>query len=96
MTLAGPGTLYLSVDPGSVGYSGCRLAATVILDPEGRSERFVLGRVVRVPRLEKFALTNERVGDSSYAGTLEGRDLDVIEKAGWDATHGVPVRSTGG
>jgi hypothetical protein len=93
LTLAGPGALYLSVDPGTVGYAGCRLAATVILDPEGRSDRFVLGRVVRVPRLDKFTLTNENVGDSSYAGILEGRDLDVIEKAGWDAGHGVPVDS---
>ena len=93
LTLAGPGALYLSVDPGAVGYAGCRLAATVILDPEGRSDRFVLGRVVRVPRLDKFTLTTEKVGDSSYAGSLEGRDLDVIEKAGWDAEHGVRVES---
>jgi hypothetical protein len=93
LTLAGPGTLYLSVDPGAVGYPGCRLAATVILDPEGRSDHFVLGRVIRVPRLDRFILTTEKVGDSNYAGTLEGRDLDVIEKAGWDAEHGVPVES---
>ncbi len=93
LTLAGPGALYLSVDPGAVGYSGCRIAATVIVDPEGRSDRFVLGRVIRIPRLEKFTLTDEKVGDSSYAGILEGRDLDVIEKAGWDAEHGVPVES---
>jgi hypothetical protein len=93
LALAGPGTLYLSVDPGAVGYPGCRLAATVILDPEGRSDRFVLGRVIRVPRLDKFTLTTEKVGDSSYAGTLEGRDLDVIEKAGWDAEHGARVES---
>jgi hypothetical protein len=85
--------LYLSVDPGAVGYPGCRLAATAILDPEGRSDHFVLGRVIRVPRLDRFILTTEKVGDSSYAGTLEGRDLDVIEKAGWDAEHGVPVES---
>ncbi len=94
LTLAGPGTLYLSLDPGAIGYAGCRLAATVILDPEGRSERFVLGRVVRLPRLDKFTLTSEKVGESSYAGSLEGRDLDVIEKAGWDTEHGVRVEST--
>jgi hypothetical protein len=93
LTFAGPGALYLSVDPGAVGYAGCRMTATVILDPEGRSDRFVLGRVIRVPRLDKFTLTGEKVGDSRYAGTLEGRDLDVIEKAGWDAENGVPVES---
>lgn len=93
LTLAGPGTLYLSVDPGAVGYAGCRLAATVILDPEGRSDPFVLGRVIRVPRLERFTLTTEKITDSGYSGILEGRDLDVIEKAGWDAQHGVPIES---
>ena len=93
LTFAGPGALYLSVDPGTVGYAECRLAATIILDPEGRSDPFVLGRVIRVPRLDKFTLTTEKIGDSSYAGILEGRDLDVIEKAGWDAQHGVPFES---
>ena len=93
LTLAGPKALYLSVDPGIIGYAGCRLAATVILDPEGRSDRFVLGRVIRVPRLEKFTLTTEKIGDSSYAGILEGRDLDMIEKVGWEAENGLLVES---
>ncbi|MGH9646646.1 MAG: hypothetical protein ACRD4E_07505, partial [Bryobacteraceae bacterium] len=93
LTFAGAGALYLSVDPGMVGYAECRLAATVLMDPEGRSDQFVLGRVIRVPHLDKFTLTTEKVGDSSYAGILEGRDLDVIEKAGWDAQHGVPFES---
>jgi hypothetical protein len=63
----------------------------VIVDPEGRSDPFVLGRVIRLPRLDKFTLTGEKVGDASYAGALEGHDLDVIEKVGWDATNGLPV-----
>ena len=93
LAFAGAGALYLSVDPGTVGYADCRLAATVLQEPEGRSDLFVLGRVIRVPHLDKFTLTTEKVGDSSYAGILEGRDLDVIENAGWDAQHGVPVES---
>lgn len=93
LSFAGPGALYLSVDPGAVGYTGCSLTASVSVEPEGRSDPFVLGRVVRIPRLEKFTLTSEKVGDSSYAGVLEGRDLDVIEKAGWDGQNGVPVDS---
>jgi hypothetical protein len=93
LTVAGPGVLYLAVDPGAIGYAGCRLAATVIRDPEGRSDRFFLGRLVRVPRLDKFTLTTEKIGESSYVGILEGHDLDVIEKTGWDGVHGVPVNS---
>jgi len=91
LSFAGPGVLYLSVDPGTIGYAGCRLAATLALDPEGLSDPFALGRVIRIPRLDKFTLTAERVGDSSYAGILEGRDLDVIERVGWDPMQGMPV-----
>ena len=93
LTFAGPDLLYLSVDPGVVGYAGCRLEATVILDPEGRSDPFTLGRVIRIPRLDNFTLTAEKIGDSSYAGVLKGRDLDVIERVGWDAQNGVPIGS---
>lgn len=93
LTFAGPGALYLSVDPGTIGYAGCRLATTLVLDPEGRSDPFVLGRIIRIPRLDKFTLTAEKAGDSSYAGILEGRDLDVIERAGWDRTQGIPVET---
>jgi hypothetical protein len=93
LTDAGPGALYLSVDPGAVGYAGCRLTAVVVLEPEGRSEPFPLGRVVRVPRLEKFTLSSEKVGEASFAGTIDGRDLDVIEKTGWDEKVGTPVEA---
>jgi hypothetical protein len=36
-------------------------------------------------------LTNEQLGPATYAGILKGRDLDVIEKTGWDAHDGVRV-----
>ena len=92
LALAGPGVLYASVDPGVVGYAGCRLSATVIA-ADGRSDPFFLGAVVRLPRLSKFTLTAEKVGDAGYAGILEGSDLDVIQEVGWDGQHAVPVDS---
>ena len=91
LTSAGPGSLYLSVDPGTVGYPGCALSATVTVDPDGRSNAYVLGRVIRVPRLDRFTLTSEKVGDASYGGRVDGFDLDVIEKVGWDTTSGIGV-----
>jgi len=91
LTTAGPGALYLSVDPGSVGYPGCELSATVVVEPDGRSDPYILGRVVRVPRLDRFTLTSEKAGDASYIGSVDGHDLDVIEKVGWDPANGVPV-----
>jgi len=93
LTTAGPGALYLSVDPGAIGYPGCKLAASVVVEPEGRSDPYILGRVVRVPRLDQFTLTSEKAGDSSYVGRIAGHDLDVIEKVGWDANTGLPVEA---
>jgi hypothetical protein len=46
-----------------------------------------------VPRIEQFVLTDRKLGDGVYAGTLKGEDLDTIEQAGWDAQHGLPVQS---
>ena len=38
-------------------------------------------------------LTDQKLGDAVYAGTLEGEDLDTIAQTGWDAQHGLPVES---
>jgi hypothetical protein len=91
LTIASEDSLYLALDPGVVGYPGCELTASVSVDPRGASDAFVLGRVVRLPSLEKFTLTNEALGPNSYVGILQGRDLAVIEKAGWDPQNGLPV-----
>ena len=87
------GMIFLSVDPGQVGYPGCELTASVAEENLGRSDPHPLGRVVRLPHLDEFTLTDEKVGDSKYAGVLKGRNLDVVEKVGWDAHSGVPVDS---
>jgi hypothetical protein len=91
MTLAGPENLFLSLDPGKVGYPGCRLTATAVSAPEGRSEAHPLGTVIRIPRLEQLTLTNEKAGDSNFAGILKGSGLDIVERVGWDARSGVLV-----
>lgn len=91
LSFAGPDSLYLSLDPGLVGYPGCELAASVAVDPKGSSDKLALGRVVRIPRLDHFTLTSEALGPNVYSGVLKGHDLDVIEKAGWSAQDGLPV-----
>jgi hypothetical protein len=88
LSFAGPDALFLAIDPGSVGYPDCELAARVRADPRGASDPFPLGRVVRLPVLDQFTLTDQSLGANVYAGTLRGRDLDVIEKTGWDAGAG--------
>jgi hypothetical protein len=91
LSFAGPDALYLSLDPGAVGYPGCELAARVRVDPRGASGPFSLGRVVRLPVLDQFTLSNQALAANVFAGTLRGRDLDVIEKTGWDAAAGEAV-----
>ena len=91
LSFAGPGELYLSLDPGTVGYNGCTLGATLQIQPEGKSDAVPLGRVVRLPKLDQFTLTSEALGPATFAGILEGSDLDLVEKAGWDSEHGLPV-----
>lgn len=93
LNVAGEGMLFLSLDPGAVGQSGCELSATVTAAATGTSDAFALGKIARVPRVERFVLTDEKIGKDLYAGTLTGQDLDTIEKTGWDAQSGTVVQS---
>lgn len=92
LDFAGSGVLFLSVDPGTVGQSGCLLDATVTDQTTGSSDPYSLGRVTRLPRILKFSLTNEKLGSSLYAGTLTGKDLQMIDKTGWSPDAGYPVQ----
>ena len=47
--------------------------------------------MIRLPRIESFALTNEKAGISAYAGIITGHDLDTIEKTGWASDAGLEV-----
>jgi hypothetical protein len=92
LDFAGEGTLYLSLDPGLVGQSGCQLLAQASVEGTGASDPHLLGRVIRLPRIEKFLLTDEKDSGHLYLGSLTGQDLQTIEKTGWDAKTGYPVQ----
>jgi len=92
LDFAGEGILFLSVDPGSVGRSGCQLEATVTADETGSSEAYSLGRVIRLPHIEKFMLTDEQDSSHLFLGSLTGQELQTIEKTGWDGKNGYPVQ----
>lgn len=91
LRIATPESLFLSVDPASVGQSGCTLSATLSNEVEGSSDAKTLGRIVRLPRIESFQLTGEKAGEAGYVGILKGQDLELIAKTGWDTGNGVPV-----
>lgn len=93
LDVAGEGMLFLSLDPGIVGQPGCRLTAAVTTESAGTSDPYVLGQVVRVPRIQQFILTDEKLGEGVYAGILKGQDLETIEKTGWTGQNGLPVQA---
>ncbi len=92
LDFAGSGVLFLSVDPGTVGQSGCVLDATITDPTTGSSDPYALGRVTRLPRIIRFTLSNEKAGHALYAGTITGQDLQMIDKTGWDPDTGYPVQ----
>ncbi|MGH9374965.1 MAG: hypothetical protein ACRD1J_02230 [Terriglobia bacterium] len=87
----GVDTLFLSLEPGTVGESGCLLTAQITNPDTGASDPYVIGRVIRLPRIDKFSLSGRRLGSSLYAGALTGRNLQMIEKTGWNSTTGFAV-----
>lgn len=93
LDLAGENLLFLSLDPAAVGQSGCKLFATITTDSAGRSERYHFGRITRMPRIDRFTLSDESLGNNMYAGLLIGQDLETIDRTGWNAKNGVPVMS---
>ncbi|HEY4362944.1 MAG TPA: hypothetical protein VGN17_18385 [Bryobacteraceae bacterium] len=90
LVAAGGDTLFLSLDPGAAGQSGCALTAMIETDDLGKSDPFALGKVVRLPRIESFTMTDEKSATGFY-GLLKGFDLDTIDKTGWAGGTGVSV-----
>ena len=87
----GENSLFASFDPGAIGPTGCALQAAVETDSSGSSDPAPVGNVVRLPRIDGLTLTNEKTDQGYFYGLLGGRDLEVIEKTGWDAKNGLPV-----
>lgn len=89
----GADTLFLSLAPGAVGESGCLLTAQIINPDSGGSDPYTIGRIIRVPHIDKFSLSDRKLGPSRYAGVLTGRNLQTIAKTGWNSSTGFEVSS---
>jgi hypothetical protein len=92
LDFTGEGSLFLSVDPGAIGDSGCQLSAKVVERQTGTSDSYVLGRLMRLPHIKSFAISDVKLSNSSYVATLTGEDLQLIDKTGWNATASEPVQ----
>jgi hypothetical protein len=88
----GQNTLFLSVDPDHIVAPGCVLDTAVLNSATGVSDPSSLGRVIRLPQIDSFVLTNETIDGRLYAGLLTGESLELIERSGWTADAGWPVQ----
>jgi hypothetical protein len=79
-----PEQVFLSFDTG-VWLNGCLLDASVANGSEGESELYKMGRIVRVPEIDKFERTTEDAGGGEFNASLVGQNLETIEKTGWSA-----------
>jgi hypothetical protein len=89
--VAGRDSFFLSLDPGRVSASGCLLTVAVENPETGTSAAFPLGRIVLLPRIDKFTLSDREAGGNLYVGTLTGRNLQRIAKTGWNSKDGYEV-----
>jgi hypothetical protein len=82
--------LFLSFDT-SAWPAGCSIQAAIDNGSGGKSEPLGLGNIIRLPQIEDFKLIDEQASPGSHVGTLTGRNLEMIEKVGWDQTNGSDV-----
>ncbi|MDE2927551.1 MAG: hypothetical protein OXT71_14235 [Acidobacteriota bacterium] len=102
LNLTGNNTLFLSLDPGGLYVPGCFLTARLKDRTRGLSNSYSLGKVIRLPRIERFVMTRKRLDDLQecqmenedtqlYEGILTGEHLYQIVRTGWNETEGCPV-----
>lgn len=86
-----PGSFFLSFEPNSLTPSGCLLTASIDDPTTGVSAPYALGRVVLLPRIDNFTLSNKKDGPNLYVGTVRGEDLQQIAKTGWNRMEGYSI-----
>jgi hypothetical protein len=82
--------LFLSFDT-STWPAGCSIQAAIDNGSGGTSEHFSLGKIIRVPQIDDFKLTQEQAAPGTHVAVLTGRNLEMIERLGWDQTNGAEI-----
>lgn len=82
--------LYLLFDTNPLP-AGCSLEAVLDSGREGRSQPFMLAHIVRFPQIDSFEVSNEPPRAGVQAFTLTGRNLEMINKLGWDENNNTPI-----
>jgi hypothetical protein len=87
-----PDQLFLTSDTKDMP-AGCVIQAKLDNGAGGTSTPFTLATIVRLPRIQQFVPVPDPGTDakSERAYELTGRNLETIEKIGWDQLNGLPV-----
>lgn len=85
-----PDQLFLSADTGGFP-AGCSLQATITNGSEGFSEPYTLAHIIRLPEIQSFDSTPQLQADGKRVYTLTGRNLEMIEKVGWDQIEAIDI-----
>lgn len=85
-----PDQLFLSFDTSEFP-AGCELEATIDSRNTGHSQPFPLARIIRLPEIESFEPGPPATGNGPRTYTLTGRNLEMIERAGWDQLGGTQI-----
>jgi hypothetical protein len=84
--------LFLSYDTSALP-AGCSLEAVIDNGRAGKSQPFTLAHIVRLPQIDAFNASTDPAPAGMHGYTLIGRNLEMIEKTGWDQNNGVEVPS---
>jgi hypothetical protein len=97
-----PEQVFLSFDT-TAWLNGCVLQTFVANGSEGESGVYRLGRIVRVPKIERFELPVTENPLTGLYATLTGQNLETIERVGWSPDRGelvtglpLPIAGDGG
>jgi len=82
--------VFLSLDTSSL-RAGCNLQATLDNGRGGSSQPVTLARIIRVPQIDSFTYSTDLGPNGAHTFVLNGANLEMIEKVGWDQSAGVAV-----
>jgi hypothetical protein len=82
--------LFLALDTGQLP-AGCSLEAAIDNGRGGTSASAPLARILRMPQIDSFQLAGDPGENLPRKYQLVGRNLEMIEKLGWDQNNGTEL-----
>jgi hypothetical protein len=85
-----PDQLFLAFDSSALP-AGCSLQAVIDKAREGSSQPFTLAHIVRIPKIDSFAVSPDQPRNGVRQYGLTGENLEMIQKIGWTESEPVDV-----